>query len=133
MRRVFPLLAVLVAAASLASPAAAQDAPASGGPDDTTAHDILFPVIGDVSYTDTFGDPRGSGRTHEGQDLLGEKMQQLVAADSGVITILLWPEASYGYYIKLTADDGWTYSYLHINNDTPGTDDGAAQRSDVYG
>src|SRR3954464_3453668 len=99
MRRVFPLLAVLVAAASLASPAAAQDAPASD------VHDILFPVIGDVSYTDTFGAPRGSGPTHGGQDLRGEKMQQLGAADSGVITILLWPEASYGYYIKLTADD----------------------------
>ena len=126
MRRIPLLLAVAVALASAVStPASAEDEPA--------VHDIRFPVVGDVSYTDTFGAPRGSGRTHEGQDLMGDKMQQLVAADSGVITVLTWPQASYGYYIKLTADDGWTYAYVHINNDTPGTDDGAAERDDVYG
>ena len=125
MRRVLPLIVALVAVASVASPTAAQEA--------DEPHDILFPVVGDVSYTDTFGEPRGSGRTHEGQDLLGDKMQELVAADGGTITLLTWPEASYGYYIKLTADDGWTYSYVHINNDTPGTDDDAAERGDVYG
>ena len=25
----------------------------------------------------------------------------------------------------LTGTDGWKYWYIHINNDTPGTDDGA--------
>ena len=126
MRRPLVAAAVALCAALLSSdPARAQE--------DAVVHDIRFPVIGEVSYTDTFGEPRGSGRTHEGQDLLGDKMQQLVAADSGVITMITWPEASYGYYIKLTADDGWTYSYVHLNNDTPGTDDGAAGREDIYG
>ena len=125
MRRPLVAAAVALCAALLAPDAArAQDA---------QVHDILFPVIGEVTYTDTFGAPRGSGRTHEGQDLMGDKMQPLVAADSGVITMLTWPEPSYGYYIELTADDGWTYSYVHINDDTPGTDDGAAERDDVYG
>lgn len=125
MRRPLVAAAVALCAALLApDPARAQDA---------QVHDILFPVIGEVTYTDTFGAPRGSGRTHEGQDLMGDKMQQLVAADSGVITMLTWPEPSYGYYIELTADDGWTYSYVHLNDDTPGTDDGAAERDDVYG
>lgn len=101
--------------------------------DDGDVHAIAFPVVGDVSYTDTFGDARGSGRSHEGQDLLADKMQEIVAVDSGVLTIVTWPQPSYGYYIKLTADDGWSYSYVHINNDTPGTDDGAAVRDDVYG
>ena len=127
MRRAPLLLAVVVALATLMS------TPASAEDDPEAAHDIVFPVVGDVTYSDTFGAPRDSGRTHEGQDLLGDKMQELVAADAGVITMLTWPEASYGYYIKLTADDGWTYSYVHINNDTPGTDDGAAERSDIYG
>src|SRR5688500_5859485 len=126
MRRAPLFLAAVVAFAALVSPPASAE-------DDPDVHDIVFPVVGDVTYTDTYGEPRGSGRTHEGQDLLGDKMQELVAADSGTITILTWPEASYGYYIKLTADDGWTYSYVHINNDTPGTDDGAATREHVYG
>ena len=126
MRR--PLVAAAVAlCAALLQPAAAR-AQSTG-----EVHDIRFPVVGEVSYTDTFGAPRGSGRTHEGQDLLGDKMLPLVAADSGVITMLTWPQPSYGYYLELTADDGWTYSYVHINNDTPGTDDGAATRDDVYG
>lgn len=124
MRRVLPLIAVLLVA--LAHPAHADDSA-------DNVHDIVFPVIGDVSYTDTFGEPRSGGRTHEGQDLLGDKMQELVAAGDGVVTTLTWPEASYGYYLRITADDGWVYTYVHINNDTPGTDDDAATRADIYG
>jgi putative cell wall-binding protein len=127
MRRVLPLIAALVIALALTNPATAG---ASDSTDDV--HDIVFPVIGDVHYTDTFGDPRPGGRTHEGQDLLGTKMQELVAADDGVVTTLTWPEASYGYYLRITADDGWVYTYVHINNDTPGTDDDAASRDDIY-
>ncbi len=26
--------------------------------------------------------------------------------------------------LNLTGTDGWKYWYIHINNDTPGTDDG---------
>lgn len=127
MRRVLlPLL--LVALALAPSRALAQETT-----EEPEVHDLVFPVIGDVSYSDTFGAPRGGGRSHEGQDLLGDKMQQLVAADAGVVTFLTWPEASYGYYLELTADDGYVYSYVHINNDTPGTDDDGATREDVYG
>jgi putative cell wall-binding protein len=130
MRRFLPVLPVLLATALLVVVPTSAVASADEAEE---VHDILFPVAGDVHYSDTFGAPRGSGRSHEGQDLLGEKMQELVAADSGTITFLTWPEASYGYYVRLTADDGWVYSYVHINNDTPGTDDDAAEREDVYG
>src|SRR4051794_21589808 len=123
MRRALVLAAVLLA--SFAVPARA-DEPAND------VHDIAFPVVGDVHYTDTFGDPRSGGRKHEGQDLLGEKMQQLVAAADGTIDDLTWPEASYGYYLRVVGDDGWVYSYVHINNDTPGSDDDAAPRDDVF-
>lgn len=131
MRRT-PLLALalVVAAASFGAPAAAQSESDDVAGD---AHDIVFPVVGEVEYRDTFGEPRDSGRTHQGQDIFAPKMQQLVAVDSGVLSVVVWPEASYGYYVKLTADDGWTYSYVHLNDDTPGTDDGAAEREDVYG
>lgn len=127
MRRLPPFLAaVLVALASTATGAGAQTAPSD------SIHGIVFPVVGSVSYTDTFGAARSGGRLHEGQDLLGDKMQELVAADSGTIEGLVWPEGSYGNYLKIKADDGYVYSYVHINNDTPGTDDNSAARSVVY-
>src|SRR5688572_28575970 len=44
---------------------------------------MTFPVIGSVTYSDTFGQPRSGGRTHDGQDLLGPKMLELVAAADG--------------------------------------------------
>ena len=30
-----------------------------------------------------------------------------------------------GYYVRLRHADGWVTWYIHLNNDTPGTDDGA--------
>src|SRR5207244_7618266 len=55
-----------------------------------------------------------------------------VAAADGFVTYITIPEASYGYMLTITGDDGWSYDYLHINNDTPGTDDGKAPMSDVF-
>jgi putative cell wall-binding protein len=122
-------LVVLIALVALASSASADfNDPSARGPE----HPIVFPVIGKASYSDTFGAPRGTDRTHEGQDLMGTKLQPLVAAATGTISYITIPEASHGYSLRVTADDGWTYSYLHINNDTPGTDDGQAELSDVF-
>jgi putative cell wall-binding protein len=41
-------------------------------------------------------------------------------------------EDSYGRNITVCGDDGNRYRYLHLNNDTPGTDDGAAALEHVY-
>jgi hypothetical protein len=91
--------------------------------DAAETRDIVFPVIGNVSYSDDFGAPR-SGHTHEGNDLLGSKGQPLIAAVDGTIRYVAWPEPDYGYYVTITDEDGYRYNYLHINNDNPGTDDG---------
>jgi hypothetical protein len=89
-----------------------------------TIRDITFPVDGEVTYTDSFGDDRSGGRTHEGIDLMGAHMTPLVAAVDGYISYITIPEASWGYGLTITDSAGWDYWYLHINNDTPGTDDG---------
>lgn len=86
--------------------------------------DIVFPVDGQHSFSDDFGDPRSGGRTHEGIDIISAKLTPVVAAADGVISYLVNPEGSWGYAIYLEDNEGWQYRYLHINNDTPGTDDG---------
>ena len=107
----------------------AEDTAADHGP----LHPMVFPVIGNVSYTDTFGAPRSGGRTHEGQDLMGHKMQELVAAADGRISAVKQGGTLSGNMVVLVGDDGWEYWYIHLNNDTPGTDDGAALASDTFG
>lgn len=87
-----------------------------------TTTPIIFPVLGATHFSDDFGDPR-SGHTHEGNDIFGVKHQLLVAAADGFIRFTPYPEASYGYAVYLEGDDGLTYAYLHVNNDTIGTDD----------
>jgi len=86
--------------------------------------DIIFPVQGGASFTDDFGDARSGGRVHEGNDLIAPKMTPILAARGGRVISAAMTEPSYGYMISIAGDDGYTYNYLHINNDTPGTDDG---------
>lgn len=94
--------------------------------------DIVFPVIGDTRFSDDFGDPRSGGRTHEGNDILGTKLQPLVAAVDGMVRFVAWPEPEYGYLVSLEDSEGYEYWYLHINNDTPGTDDGRGGGRNAY-
>jgi hypothetical protein len=84
---------------------------------------LLFPVGGQNNWTDTWGAPRSDGRTHEGTDIFADKGTPVLAAADGVITRIADGERA-GRYIKITHDDGWSSYYLHLNNDTPGTDDG---------
>ena len=85
---------------------------------------IVFPVGAKVSYTDTFGAPRSGGRHHEGQDLMGTKGMPLIAAVDGTVRYLKYSASGLsGNMLQITDADGWSYSYIHVNNDSPGTDD----------
>ena len=96
--------------------------------------DIVLPVPlstvgagseGGVYWSDTYGACRsGCTRLHQGVDMLGPKMTPLLAAADGVISWMR-VDAGRGNNLVITDDQGWSYHYIHINNDTPGTDDGA--------
>src|SRR3989344_1397066 len=85
---------------------------------------IVFPVNGENSFRDDFGEPRSGGRMHEGVDIIAKKYTPVVAAVDGRIVSAPDEEPSYGYTLVLRDDEGYSYHYLHLNNDTPGTDDG---------
>ncbi len=94
----------------------------------------MFPVGHEVAFRDNFGDPRGGGtRSHAGQDLMAPKMTPLVATVDGRVKWLRWSNAgNAGNMVVLVDADGWEYWYIHINNDTPGTDDGANRYDQAF-
>jgi len=98
----------------------------------TLVRKITFPVLGGASYSDDFGDPRSGGRSHEGNDIMGKKMQPLLAAVNGTISSLTSTQASWGYSLTIVDRDGYEYNYLHINNDNPGTDDGLGGYNNAF-
>ena len=85
-------------------------------------------MLGPVRYANGWGNCRdGCARRHVGTDLIGVAMQPLLAAVDGTITRIRYEnEGTAGAVITITGADGWYYNYFHVNNDTPGTDDGAA-------
>ncbi len=119
--RLFILLGIGFFAVSLLAPRSASAA----------TRKITFPVIGKTSFGNDFGNPR-VGHTHAGNDIFGKKMQPLVAAVDGTLEFVAYPEPSYGWYIRIVDADGYTYSYIHINNDTPGTDNGRGGATLAY-
>jgi hypothetical protein len=124
-RRSVSLLALAAVCAGIALPVAVA-APAGAAPvEDTDFRRITFPVEGATRYSDDFGAPR-VGHTHQGNDIMGTKLQHEVAVKDGTITFARTDASgTSGNMLTLTDDDGWFYYYIHINNDTPGTDDGA--------
>jgi hypothetical protein len=84
---------------------------------------FAFPVIGGGTFSNDYNAPRSHG-PHHAIDILAPKHRKIIAAVSGTITFAPVPQPSYGYIVNIRDDEGYKYGYLHINNDTPGTDDG---------
>jgi hypothetical protein len=122
---IIPLLAV-IAVIVIAKPASAATTSI-----DAEIRKIAFPTERAVTFEDSFGDAR-TGHSHEGIDMMGTKMTSLYAAVDGMVAEVEIPEASWGYAIVLRDADGYTYHYLHVNNDTPGTDDGDGGTEHAY-
>lgn len=118
--RSFALVAALVVGVGgvlPARPAAAATAP---------PFEIVFPQeTAKTDFTNSFGDHRSGGRRHKGNDLLAPRMTEVYAAAAGTVIFVGINNLS-GRNLKIDHGDGWETYYLHLNNDTPGTDDGHA-------
>ena len=96
-RMLLPTAVVLIACVCAASVHAAR-----GG-----VPPLVFPVVGAVSYSDDFGQPRPGGR-HEGNDLLADKRAPAVAVEAGVAKY--WTtSANAGCMLYLHGDSGTMY------------------------
>jgi hypothetical protein len=120
------LAAAVIAALVPAAPASAEVAPTD------LVVDLTFPAEQGGRYSDDYTQARSSGRTHCGTDILGPKHSDLYATVGGTITSMPMVKPSYGYMISLQGNDGRKYSYVHLNDDTPGTNDDAAGPEHAY-
>lgn len=109
LRMTFLCLAATLVAALVAGPALPVKNPAGSVPQ------IVFPLVGDVTVDDNWGDPRPNGR-HAGIDLMTPRRTPVVAAEAGK---LKWwtTSARAGCMLYLYGASGTTYLYIHLNND----------------
>ena len=90
-------------------------------------YDMYFPIQGGSEFNDNFGDCRGGSgcpRTHEGIDIMEPKMTPILAVSSGYVGWMHNDQGVKCCAMELNHDDGWESWYIHMNNDTEGTDDG---------
>lgn len=123
--RFFTLFAVTALGMTALLPAA----PALAHEVDPPSFPLRFPQETEVTkFTSSFGAPRSGGRRHGGNDLMAPKMTEVYAAAPGIVRVVGTSRKG-GRYIELDHLGGWTTMYVHLNNDTPGTDSNDADWS----
>jgi murein DD-endopeptidase MepM/ murein hydrolase activator NlpD len=109
-------LLALAASAVLAAPAAGAMLARGAVP-----AQLVFPVVGKVSYGDDFGDPRWQGG-HEGNDIVADRKAPVVAVEAG--RVVFWTRSSAaGCMLYLYGRSGTMYLYIHLNNDLTAKND----------
>ncbi|HWB88077.1 MAG TPA: M23 family metallopeptidase [Acidimicrobiia bacterium] len=88
--------------------------------------EIVFPQeVSATHFSSTYGARRSGGRRHRGNDLLAPRMTEVYAIADGVVVHVGINRLS-GRNVRILHEGDWTSYYLHLNNDTPGSDDGSA-------
>lgn len=82
----------------------------------------VFPVRPACYFIDTFGDPRGTDRKHEGVDIIANRGQDVFAVADGIITKVYTADAAKlsGNAVRLTTADGTYFFYAHLDTFAPG-------------
>ncbi len=96
-----------------------------------SAAQYVFPVVGPSNFSNDFNAPRSNG-THHAIDIFANKHQKIVSRTDGVVTFVGYPQPDWGYAVFIRADNGYSYNYLHLNNDNPGTDNGNGGAMHAY-
>ncbi len=91
--------------------------PGTGSPPPVSGSGWLqtCPVNGPTSFTDSFGDPRPGGRTHEGIDLIAGYGTPVVAVHAGTVHRTSSSTGGYGTVIFHDGSADWTF-YTHFSS-----------------
>ena len=103
-------------------------APAPAPPAAVAVTIDVFPVQGRCWFGDTWQAPRGAGRLHEGVDIIAAKGNLLYAAVTGTISKMYYdaPGLRSGNGLRVQADNGTYFTYLHMDTFAPGIAVGTA-------
>ncbi len=82
---------------------------------------LVFPVLGEASYIDDFGDARGQG-AHEGNDIMAPRRALALAAEAGTVKFHITSSRA-GCMLYLNGESGTEYLYIHLNNDLTSAND----------
>ncbi len=111
----------LAAEQAASTPGTTGDAP-SGGPGTGSPPPVsgsgwlqTCPVNGPTSFTDSFGDPRPGGRTHEGIDMIAAFGTPVVAVHAGTVHRTSSSTGGYGTVIFHDGSADWTF-YTHFSS-----------------
>lgn len=91
-----------------------------------TYTDHRFPVDGPFSFGGD-GAKFGAGRpghTHQGQDVVADEGEPVVAPYGGKITYVAYQAAGAGYYVVEDADDGRDYVFMHFQKGSTAVKEG---------
>jgi hypothetical protein len=122
MRRHRTTAAALLAALLLGlSAGTAGSQPHAGAASSAGVPQLIFPVVGQGTYTNDYGAPRGQGR-HEGNDIMSVWRAPAVAVEAGTVKfhITSWRA---GCMLYLNGASGTQYIYVHLNNDLTAKND----------
>ena len=86
---------------------------------------LVFPVLGEASYIDDFGDARGQG-PHEGNDIMAPRHALALAAETGTVKFHITSSRA-GCMLYLEGESGTEYLYIHLNNDLTSENDNQGQ------
>jgi murein DD-endopeptidase MepM/ murein hydrolase activator NlpD len=123
-RTVASVAAIAISLVLIDVAATPHEASASADSERSTFVLTAFPhATSSASFWDSWGSRRPGGRRHRGIDIMSPRGTDVLAAADGVVTDFGWQRLS-GYYIRIDHGGGWSTAYMHLNNDTLGTDDG---------
>ncbi len=126
-------LATLISVTSIPTVLAHHAGPYPSGPEhawgEMVYYPMVFPVDGTNYFSDSFYSPRSGGSIHHATDIMSPKMTPILAPRGGEIAAVNWSHNAENIdytrccTLALDYDDGWESWFIHMNNDTPGTDD----------
>lgn len=123
--RLVALVALLSAALTVGDAIQPSQASAKTNPESSEFVMKVFPMnTVAINFWDSWGARRSGGRRHQGTDIMSPRGTPVRAVADGVVQEFGRHRLS-GYFVRIDHGDDILTTYMHLNNDTLGTDDGA--------